>query len=135
MAKVTIDVDLGELEKDWEAVAFRVPKEGDWCVDAYGNLHDVSCDDSFRNPRLIVRRKFVWPSWCKAAAICRDQTGVWYAYRTMPPRGKHSWQGCLGNSVILLDSDACEMLGITLPTEWDWTVPIVNPNYKAGGDE
>ncbi len=135
MAKVTIDVDLGELEKDWEAVAWRVPRSGEFFINR--SEHVQQCDEvELKYSRIIVRRKVVWPSsLVNVAAMCRDQTGVWYAYRTMPPRGKHSWQGCLGNSVIPLDSDVCEMLGITLPTEWDWTVPIVNPNYKAGGDE
>jgi len=135
VAKVTIDVDLGELEKDWEAVAWRVPRSGEFFINR--SEHVQQCDEvELKYSRIIVRRKVVWPSsLVNVAAMCRDQHGAWWAYRNMPPRGKNSWQGCWGNPVILLDSDACEILGITLPTEWDWTVPIVNPNYKAGGDE
>ena len=73
VAKVTIDVDLGELEKDWEAVAFRVPNKGELYFTGGVITPAVG---THVTQRLIVRRKFVWPSWCRAAAICREECGI-----------------------------------------------------------
>jgi hypothetical protein len=140
MQKATIDVDLGELAKDWEAVAFRAPKKGDSCVDTTGKLYPVNSDYDFRSPRLIVRRKFQWPSWCKAAAICMDKDGTWYAFNPMPERSdkRGRWEPAdrdfNGIQYMLLEGHEC-CLDVQLPANHDWTVPLLNPNYKAGGDE
>jgi hypothetical protein len=32
-------------------------------------------------------------------------------------------------------TDAEHVLDLQLPDNHDWTVPLLNPNYKAGGDE
>lgn len=134
VAKVTIDVDLGELEKDWEAVAWRVPRSGEFFINR--SEHVQQCDEvELKYSRIIVRRKFVWPSWCKAAAICKDKHSGWWMYETMPTQYDVSWSGGASCEVLALNTVTQKMLGIALPENHDWTVPIVNPNYKAGGDE
>lgn len=135
VAKVTIDVDLGELEKYCEAVAFRAPTNSEFFVAAGGGIVQCDCLSKYSEPRLIVRRKFVWPSWCKAAAICKDKHSGWWMYETMPKQGDESWSGGASCAVLALNTATQKMLGIALPENHDWTVPIVNPNYKAGGDE
>ncbi len=134
MAKVTIDVELGELAKDWEAVAIRPPKLDDNFLNSVGDVNRCQRSD-WTEPRLIVRRKFVWPSWCKAAAICKDKHSGWWMYETMPKQGDMSWSGGASCEVLALNTVTQKLLGIALPENHDWTVPIVNPTYKAGGDE
>lgn len=132
--RVEIEVELGELAKDWEAVAIRPPRDGDEFLNSSGEINRCQRDD-WSHPRLIVRRKIPWPpALVNVAAICKDRNGDWWAYRETPTKGTHAWLSN-GESVMWLDDAAIEMLGFTLPAEWDWTVPIVNPNYKAGGDE
>ncbi len=129
--RVEIEVELGELAKDWEAVAIRPPRDGDEFLNSSGEINRCQRDD-WSHPRLIVRRKIPWPpALVNVAAICRDRNGDWWSYRKMPTKGTHSWMVTSGIAVMLLDSETCEMLGITLPTEWDWTVPILNPNKQA----
>lgn len=135
MRKQTIEVDLGEIEQDWEAMAFRVPKSGDMCLDAAGRLYKAVDGMAFLNPRLIVRRKFVWPSHIDAAAICMDKSGDWWIYETMPEK-LSSFRSCDESCCVLdLMPATCRMLGIELPDNHDWTVPLINPNYKESGDE
>ncbi len=130
MAKVTIDVDLGELEKDWEAVAVRTPQKGEQFINSNGGL-SLCQDDEWRAQRLIVRRKVVWPSaLVNVAAICKDRNGDWWAYRETPTKGTHAWLSN-GESGMWLDDAAIEMLGFTLPAEWDWQTPILNPSKQA----
>ncbi len=132
MEKVTIDVELGELAKDWEPVAFRVPKLGDRYVDARVKDLVVFLDvETEKRPRLIVRRKIVWPpALVNVAAICKDRNGDWWAYRETPTKGTHAWLSN-GESVMWLDDAAIEMLGFILPAEWDWQTPILNPSKQA----
>lgn len=125
MPKVTIDVELGELEKEWDAVAIRVPKVGDDFVNSNGEVNRCQNTD-WKQPRLIVRRKIVWPSWCKGAAICKDMDGLVYAYSAMPSRGGSSWLSC-GCDVQQLKP---RLVDFKLPDDHNWTIPILNPNYK-----
>lgn len=130
VAKATIDVDLGELEKDWEAVAWRVPRSGEFFINR--PEHVQQCDEvELKYSRIIVRRKVVWPSsLVNVAAICKDRNGDWWAYRETPTKGTHAWLSN-GESVMWLDDAAIEMLGFTLPAEWDWQTPILNPSKQA----
>ena len=65
-----------------------------------------------------------WPSWLKAAAVCKDMCGRWFGYQLKPIRGDTVWRGgqCAEINAALHD--------VILPIEWDWTVPIINPNLK-----
>lgn len=128
--KVEIEVELGELAKDWEAVAIRPPRDGDEFLNSSGEINRCQRDD-WSHPRLIVRRKIPWPpALVNVAAICKDRNGDWWAYRETPTKGTHAWRSN-GESVMWLDDAAIEMLGFTLPAEWDWQTPILNPSKQA----
>lgn len=128
--KVEIEVELGELAKDWEAVAIRPPRDGDEFLNSSGEINRCQRDD-WSHPRLIVRRKIPWPpALVNVAAICKDRNGDWWAYRETPTKGTHAWLSN-GESVMWLDDAAIEMLGFTLPAEWDWQTPILNPSKQA----
>lgn len=128
--RVEIEVELGELAKDWEAVAIRPPRDGDEFLNSSGEINRCQRDD-WSHPRLIVRRKIPWPpALVNVAAICKDRNGDWWAYRETPTKGTHAWLSN-GESVMWLDDAAIEMLGFTLPAEWDWQTPILNPSKQA----
>lgn len=128
--RVEIEVELGELAKDWEAVAIRPPRDGDEFLNSSGEINRCQRDE-WSHPRLIVRRKIPWPpALVNVAAICKDRNGDWWAYRETPTKGTHAWLSN-GESVMWLDDAAIEMLGFTLPAEWDWQTPILNPSKQA----
>lgn len=124
MGKMTIDVDLGEWASEWDAAAIRPPKNGDDFLDSNGDINRC-LDDAYGVPSIIVRRKIKWPSWCAAAAICKDQSGVVFAYAEVPSRGCSSWS--TDGYWSVLDP---RIVDFQLPDDYDWTIPIINPNYK-----
>ena len=75
--KYEIEIDLGPLADEWEPVAFRIPIRGEQYVSQSGCVglfeHGV-----FTAPRLIVRRRWIWPEWLTAEWYCEGRDGKQY---------------------------------------------------------
>lgn len=87
-------------------------------------LGDVACESAFveNEERVDISKK--WPSWLKAAAVCKDESGYWWMYELIPTRSDTQWIRGDCSSVAL------GMIDVVLPSEWDWEKPIINPNWK-----
>lgn len=125
--QVTIDIDLGPLAEEWEAVAWRPPKNGERFVKSY-NLVVLTAFSDFTNEesRLIVRRKWVWPSWLKARWYCEDSDGVQRCCkRSKPDTGASSWYS---DDIVRVDPSLVDLPRIG----GDWKQSLrENPNWKG----
>lgn len=122
--QATIDIDLGKFASEWEVVAVRTPKEGDfyWHRD-----HAVqSVEDWTSEPMIIVRRKWVWPSWLKAWWYAEDADGTQWAFMQMPRHAGDRWLPTAGSSPRLDRFTDIPKIG------GDWRQSLrENPNWKA----
>lgn len=74
---LTIDVTIPD---GYEFVDFRIPVEGDeyLCMDDLPNLVLHYCSETHSRLRVIIRKKFVWPTaFKKGLWAFRDPNGVW----------------------------------------------------------
>ena len=101
--KVTIEVDLGPLAAEWEVVAIRPAKTGEFIMSPgrqYAACTLATCADV--GPCVIVRRRWKWPAGLTCAAIAMDADGKWWAYETRPTLSGDEWR-CVGGYVELRD--------------------------------
>lgn len=88
--QATIEIDLGPLASEWEVVAVRLPKAREFFVN--GCEVDEAVFDFPDEPQIIVRRKWVFPSWLKARWYCEDSDGVQRCCKRIKPEtGVESW--------------------------------------------
>lgn len=122
--QATIEIDLGRLAEEWEAVAFRLPKKDEiFLID--GKRVERAASDYQYVPQLIVRRKWTWPSWLKARWYAEDANGSQWAYEQMPVRDEVEWHA--SPPMCRLDEffDIPRIGG-------DWKQSMrENPNWKA----
>ena len=52
----TIEIDIGDISRDWEPIAFRLPREGDHIVVDTHRVQRAGCDYT-NEPYLIVWRR------------------------------------------------------------------------------
>lgn len=122
--QATIEIDLGQFTSEWEVVAVRTPKEGEfyWYRD-----HAVqSVDDWTSEPMIIVRRKWTFPSWLKARWYYECSNGVRFVSCSKP---------YIDNRQYWVHTDAAIPLGemFDIPKiGGDWRQSLrENPNWKA----
>lgn len=78
-------------------------------------------------PRIILRRAWKWPKWCKAAAIVKFAgESHWHACGKIPKKGLDSWYDT--GSLVMLDS---KIFDFTPPHCDDWRDSLrINPKHK-----
>lgn len=127
MQDLSIKVDV---QDGYEAIDFRVPVIGEMFIAACGSIMTSSqtgiCPDL---PRIILRRVTPWPSWLKAAAYAKDDTGIWWAYAAVPKRGSDGWNGS-GDHIVRLRECFFDIPDPDVP--WQDSLRI-NPSYKGDG--
>ena len=74
--KVSIQIPAGVVAEDSEAVAFRCVQVGEEYIDEYG--HRILAEHNVLAPRLVVRKKWVWPPWLRASEL-RWSSNHWVA--------------------------------------------------------
>lgn len=116
-----VDVTFADGDKLKKA---RVDIVGE--LGTFGPLENVRFEptdqvDAVDEERVDISKK--WPSWLKAAAVCKDLSGSWFSYQLCPIRGSSVWRG--GGSSHINE----ELYDVILPAEWDWRTPILNPNH------
>lgn len=78
-----------DIPEGYEFVRYGVAKIGESTLYYNGEItywYITSC-----NSRIIVRKKFEWPSWLKAAAIATDKNREVWIYGEVPVKGEYSW--------------------------------------------
>lgn len=123
--RVTIDVDLGPLASEWEVVAIRPAKTGEFIMSPgrqYAACTLATCADV--GPQVVVRRRWKWPAVLKCAAIAMDADGKWWAHEVAPEHVRGSWES-VGEVAELRDWQ------IDLPDVDDWRESLrLNPNLE-----
>ena len=131
--KIEIDVDLGQYAAEWEAVAFRVPKNGEWILTDMGLPLQIDME-GFTRPRLVIRRKWKWPEWLKAEYIAMDANGRWFAYPFEPQAGMATWN--VGGHSLLPLSMLKQFLDFTPPAVPGWKESLIrNPNLQPFSEQ
>ena len=121
--QATIEIDLGPLEAEWEAVAFRLPKK-DEIILIDGKRVERATSDYQYVPQLIVRRKWVWPSWLKARWYYENAGGAQFFSNNAPKLHTGYW----------LHNDTTSIRGmLDVPKiGGDWKLSLrENPNWKG----
>ena len=122
--KVTIDVDLGPLASEWEVVAIRPAKPGEFYLQSWPESAVALSPIASAAPYVIVRRRWKWPAGLKCAAIAMDKNRRWFAHATRPILSGDEWR-CVGGGVELRDWQ------IDLPAVDDWRDSLrLNPNRE-----
>lgn len=116
------DEDGNEYEPTGE---FRKPKKGEHFFSVYSTVC-VAIYDFSSESHIILRRKWMWPTWLKGWGIAMDANGRIYVFAEKPIREIVTWQPINGGFVQWVP----EVLGPPPPIT-DWTKPILNPNYKS----
>lgn len=129
--QATIEIDDNLLPDGYEAVAFRLPIDGEMYLNGSAvtkyNAKYVS------EPTLIVRLKWQWPTWMTCRSIAKRGDGVWVYFRSSIPvdeiRDGRLWRvdsdGVCG---IPLPSAAIDLSGLP---ECDPADSLrINPNWK-----
>lgn len=105
----------------------RPPNQDEDFIDTDGSIkHYPSLTyNGSQYPRVIVKKKFIWPTWLKAAYIAMDKNGEWYAFKEKPEQYyDNSWSTrtdkiCMLNDIVDIDLPECS----------DWTQSLIkNPN-------
>ena len=92
---VTIEA---EVPDGYEAVAFRMPVEGERFVSDEGEV--IHTRHSVCWPRLIVRKAHVWPEWLPDGWVAVDSNGEVWWYENKPTLGARGdeWNSGSGES-------------------------------------
>ena len=125
--RVTIDVDLGPLAAEWEVVAIRPAKTGEFIMSPGWNWKYATCtrlDSASDGTQVVVRRRWKWPAGLTCAAIAMDADGKWWAYEVAPEHVRGSWES-VGEVAELRDWQ------IDLPAVDDWRESLrLNPHRE-----
>ena len=125
--QATIEIDLGPLASEWEAVAYRLPYPGDNWLTSSGVVRTASRQGELPSiPCIILRRKWVWPSWLKARWYCEDGDGIQRCCKsTKPEAGEMTWRS---DNLLRIDPEFVDLPKIG----GDWRQSLrENPNRKA----
>lgn len=132
MSKALVEV---ELPDGWELAepAMRLPLSGDYWLSPNGvQVMKATSQEEVaenvivcwtREPRVILRPAWQWPTWIKAPWIARTEGGSWWAFQGEPTLETYHW---IGNTVTQLDP---KYFDFTPPPCDDWrTSKRKNPN-------
>lgn len=111
----------------YEVIDFRLPVKGDLYIANDINRPQLAGKDhGHMSPyRLIVRKKFEWPTWLKAKFIAMDECGEWYAYVERPEICRTRW----ASSEEVYTRLTSDLFDMQLPTCNDWTKSLMeNPH-------
>lgn len=72
----TIEIDLGPVADEWEPIAYRKAKDREFFYFGGSIFNDKA--ERPRHDVIIVRRKWVWPSWLKARWYAESEGGASY---------------------------------------------------------
>lgn len=123
--QATIEIDLGPLADEWEAVAYRPPRRGERYAIASEKVVLSTVDGINGESYLIVRRKWAWPAGVKAAAMAMDADGQWWIHEHKPHVNRNCWdsEG---------DVMSCHAWAFDLPECGDWRQSLrENPNWRS----
>jgi hypothetical protein len=111
---------------------FREPLSGEIFIDRYG-LVCCSKDDTITYPRIILKKQYEWPSWCKAWGWCMDRNGSIYLHTSESSIDHTSglWRTNSKFGTATYKGIIQKLFDIPTPVITDWTQPILNPNWKA----
>ena len=91
--QVTIEIDMGSLAGEWEAIAYRLPCPGESWLTSGGVVRTAyGRGDVPIVPCIIVRRKWIWPSWLKARWYAEDKDGSQWGYMQKPELLSDRWE-------------------------------------------
>lgn len=117
-----------EILKEYEVVGVRRITKGELYLDIYA-VSEWRGRDMSECRYIVLRKKFVWPEWLKAAAIMMNNTGHWCACGVVPSIDELGWLRCgeLGHLSPLLYAVDLPKLD---PSQWRESL-IVNPNREG----
>lgn len=115
--RTMIDIGNGIIPDGYEAVAFRVPVEGEYIIDNLGGLLEITIHISVSRPRLILQKTWMWPKWLTACQL--QWSGNYWVAKSVDK------DGCLTCWSLNEDMIAGEM-----PP--DKSRVYYNPNRKGG---
>lgn len=122
--KCEIEIDLGVIADEWEPVAFREGRVGEFAHSYDGQIHQLSAATQAKY--MILRRKWKWPAWLTAEWIFLSPNGRWFATDKDPVSRTASWE-CLGVIACLTSG----MFEFSPPPCDDWkTSKRRNPNMS-----
>ena len=124
--KFTIDIDLPEdVLREWEPVAFRVPTDVDYFINASGEVTGIG---SHCNPRIILRRRFKWPAWLKCRYLVWDADGTVAGCNALPERTDSGWIVMLAEGMeVSASTYIAKEIGLGFPGG-DWRTRVeINP--------
>lgn len=133
MAKILIDVSDDILQhinnNGYEITEFRIPKAEEKIL--YDMDRISTAGVGWNAPRLILKKKFVWPEWLKCRWIAKSPDGAWLAINgnmvTMTNDGWYATyspfqNGCITPISALVDTSSFPNV--------PWKVSLMeNPNY------
>jgi hypothetical protein len=134
MPKQKLEIEV-EVPEGYEATGeFRLPKKGDYFLNSCGDLNLSTNDwnnsnymNSYANQRIILRKKYQWPTWLKARYIAMDKDKGWWAYDSRPILYERGWKIGEGRAFNLRHN----LVDFTPPECSDWTKSLMeNPNYQ-----
>lgn len=130
--KFEIDIDLPvDMLREWEPVAFRVPMKNETFVTQDGQTHVMPTHGTkVIKQRIILRRRFQWPSWLKCRYLTWDVSGSVNCYLNRPQLiqvGNMAWS-CFD----VLSTLPRSVVDVPFPGG-DWRTRIEeNPSWKGG---
>jgi hypothetical protein len=119
-----------DIPEGFEFVRFGRAEPGEYSLEE--REEPVKWTINTSHPRLIVRKKFEWPSWLKAAAIAMDSDGSWFAYSGVPTTREDIsvWFSRAGGKMFNLITPFLKLDPPKIEN-WNWRNSlIINPNYK-----
>jgi len=81
------------------------------------------------NKYVILRHKWTWPAWLKGWGIAMDKNGRSFVYAEKVQQGSGGWDNG-GNFISIVA--LLNFTDFTPPVITDWTIPVLNPNWKGG---
>ena len=123
----TIEIELpDDIAKEYEPVAFRVPQHGEYVLSSAPHVFQHTDIRPIDNARIILRRRFQWPSWLKCRYLTWSENNVILLFDAKPKFDGICWTAPGGALAI-------DQSRIDLPFPGgDWTTRIEeNPNWKG----
>lgn len=109
---------------------YRIPKTGEWY---WNDDAAVLAEYSHYSHYPILRPKWTWPlingEPLKGWGFAMDSGGSVWLYENDPGRSNVSWGPC--HAIINASTLSKCLPNFTPPTITDWTVPVLNPHWKA----
>lgn len=105
---------------------FRVPVKDDVYMDQPDGVSRSTGTNIFA--RIILRPKWSWPAWLGGWGFAMDKSGMIWWYSRPTTRDSIGWI----TNALYLGVDNLRTLSPTFtpPPIADWTVPVINPNWK-----